>query len=133
MHAILLALASSLSAHAWTPVIACDSYGMVVDRNDSEYQLVIRNHPDVLGYFSGKVDLRRNINAKNELIVGIDEGGPSINGRTGMYVGYFGGDVNVVVSQEDASSVRVSLWSVGYRGMHVEEVANWVFRGCAVR
>ena len=120
----------------WAPLIACDNYGMVVDRSSdgSSNQLVIRNNPDILSYFQSKADVRRAMNDKNEMIVSVSRGGPQIeHDNSALFVGYISGQTNVVVSWVDQNSVKVALWTAGYRGSNNVEVANWVFRNCSSR
>jgi len=137
MLTLLLALLSFQPAHAdWSPIIACEGNGMVVDANSdgNYYQLVIRNHSDTLSYFASKADIGRALNDRGEMIVSVDPGGPDFRGdRSSLYTGYISGQTNVVVSRVDATSVKVGIWEVGYRSTHNEEVANWVFRGCSFR
>ena len=133
---ILLALSPLRAlAHDWSPILTCENSNMVVDQdaNDDAYQLVIRNRPDVLRYFSTKTDITRAVNDKGELIVSLSAGGPRQEVPSSLYVGYISGETNVVVSRDSGDQIRVGLWEVGYRGTHSEEVANWVFRGCGSR
>jgi hypothetical protein len=131
----LLAL-SPLSAIAqqndWSPILACESGTMVVDQsgNGDTFQLVIRNSPDILRYFSTKTDITRAVNDKGELIGSLSAVGPRQEVPSSLYVGYISGQTNVVVSRDANGQIRVGLWEVGYRGTHSEEVANWVFKGC---
>lgn len=119
---------------AWSPLIACEGNNMVVDEdgNSDAFQLVIRNSPDILRYFSSKTDVSRSLNDKGEMIVSLSPGGPRSEEASSLYVGYIGGQTSVVVSRVADDQIRVGLWEVGYRGTHSEEVANWVFRGCSL-
>jgi hypothetical protein len=137
MLAILYAALFSLTpAHAgWSPIIACDNFGMVIDRDGYEYQLVIRNHADTLDYFTSRANINRALNDKGEMIVSVSPGGPGLreDESSSLYTGYISGATNVVISRVDATSIKVGIWEVGYRSTHNEEVANWVFRGCSFR
>jgi hypothetical protein len=138
MKTLLLAILalSPLSALAqhnnWSPIIACENSSMVVDRdgNNDTFQLVIRNSPNILRYFSTKTDITRAVNDKGELIVSLSAGGPRQEVPSSLYVGYISGQTNIVVSRDANDQIRVGLWEVGYRGTHSEEVANWVFKNC---
>lgn len=143
MKAILLSLSAFIFSSlpvmaqaAWNPIIACEGQRMVVDTNNLEprYQLVIRNSPDILRYFSEKADISHAINEKNEMIVTVFPGGPGIDEEhaSRLFVGYISGQTNVVVSEVARDVYRVSLWHTTYRS-HGEELANWDFRGCSRR
>ena len=118
---------------AWSPALSCEGKRLVVDQASyaaDGYQLVIRNSPEVLRYFSEQVNIDAAINDKGEFIVPVTQGGP--RGPESLYVGAIaGGPLAVTVTELNDGNIRVALTQVGYRGTHNQELANWIFRDCS--
>jgi len=131
--ALFFFLSTSSALAGWSPMIVCENYQMVIDRESTEsgerFQLVIRNSPETLKYFSSKVSLGHIVNEKNELVIQMRSADPS----NVLFTGYIGGQASVVASVISKDTYRVALWEAGYRGMYLVEIANWDFRGCFSR